>query len=84
MLITGGFWMKARMPGTAASFPESDRATSSALMSRSDRSFRCMISRPWLTVLLCPPPPTADMKPSTLGSSCTIAAAARWCLTMAS
>ena len=33
MLSTGGLEMKARMPGTAASFRESDWATSSALAS---------------------------------------------------
>ena len=31
-----------------------------------------------------PPAPTDDMKPSTLGSFCTISAAACWCFTMAS
>ena len=84
MLSTGGFWMNTRIPGTAASFWESDRATSSALMLRSPRGLRWMMRRPWLMVLVRPPAPTADMKPSTLGSSCTIAAAARWCFTIAS
>ena len=32
MLSIGGFWMNTRMPGTAASFCDSERATSSALM----------------------------------------------------
>ena len=84
MSSTGGFWMNTRIPGTAASFCDSACATWSALICRSARSLRCMMKRPWFTVLVRPPPPTADMNPSMLGSSWTMAAAARWCCTMAS
>ena len=40
MLITGGLLMKTRIPGTAPSFSVSDRATSSAVMSRSSGVFQ--------------------------------------------
>ena len=75
--------MNTRMPGTAASLLESDCATSSALMSLGavlevhDEAALVHRADP-------APPPTADMKPSMLGSSWTMAAAARWCCTIAS
>jgi hypothetical protein len=72
MLITGGFWTKALIPGTVESFPVSERATSSAFILRSSDGFRFMISRPWFTAL---DPPRLDIDPLTLGSCCTMAAA---------
>ena len=68
------------MPGMAASFGASSRATSSALRRRSPRGLRRMLMRPWFIV----PPPTEDMKWATLGSAATTAATCCWCATMAS
>ena len=68
----GRLLMKTRKPGTTPSFRVSARATPSAESGRSARGLRGMKSRPWLVVSRPPPPPTADMNPSTFGSSCAL------------
>ncbi len=82
--IGGGFWRKARMPGTAASFGRSASTTWSALRRRSERGLSRMKTTPELAPVIPPREPVLDMKASTFGSCFTIAARACWCFTMSS
>ena len=61
MRIGGGFWRKARMPGTRASFGRSSPMTWSAVSSRCERGFNRMKMRPELLVALGPVAPMLDM-----------------------
>ena len=82
MRMEGGFCMKARMPGTTASFGRMSAMISSTPMVRVLRGLRCMKMRPKLgppnddEELL--PPPMLDMKVVTFGFACTMAASIFW------
>ena len=82
MRIAGGFCMKTRIPGTAASLGRSCWMTWSAESVRSARGLSIRLSEPELAVERGPPPPTVDMKERTFGSWAMIAATARWCSTI--